>query len=110
MTLEENINRYKEKIQNCNSKVYEFIYGVERYKQEKKEYTQLINWLHELQKARVLLKTTYDFLKTAEKNPYVKDVLSMLIYYDGEICDGYCLMDDIKKYFDEFDPERRTDE
>ena len=52
MTLEESINYYKEKAQNCNSRVNEFIYGVKRCKQEKEEYTQLINWLHELQERR----------------------------------------------------------
>jgi len=73
--------------------------------EQQEEYEKRFN---ELQRARTLLKATHDFLKAAKRNPYVEDVLSMLIYYD-EAYDGYCLMDDIEKYFDEF-VERRTDE
>jgi hypothetical protein len=79
-------------------------------KDKKQEQSEMIQCeqLRELQRARTLLKATHDFLKAAKRNPYVEDVLSMLIYYD-EAYDGYCLMDDIEKYFDEF-VERRTDE
>lgn len=75
--------------------------------EQQKEYEKQFS---ELQRAKVLLKATLDFLKAAKRNPYVADVLSMLIYYDEANCDGYCLMDDIEKYFDEFDTERGTDE
>lgn len=70
--------------------------------EQQEEYEKQFN---ELQRARVLLKATHDLLKAEKRNLHVKDVLSMLIYYDG-----YCLMEDIENYFDEFDTERRNDE
>lgn len=61
----------------------------------------------ELQRARVLLKATYDLLKAA-KYMHIEDALRILVHYDEADCDGYCLMEDIENYFDEFDAERRT--
>ena len=75
------------------------------YTNRKDTCEQLAKWFQELQRARVLLKATHDLLKAANG-----DVLTILVHYDEADCDGYCLMDDIEKYFDEFDPERRTDE
>lgn len=76
-------------------------------KDKKQEQSEMIKCeqLRELQRARVLLKATHDLLKAEKRNLHVKDVLSMLVYYDG-----YCLMEDIENYFDEFDAERRTDD
>ena len=71
---------------------------------------EYIERFRELQRARVLLKATLDLLKAAERNPYVEDVLSMLVHYDDAYCDGSCLMEDIENYFDKFDAERITDE
>ena len=90
-------------IGNYNDALEMGIKALEQQKEYEKQFS-------ELQRARTLLKATLDFLKAAKRNPYVENVLSMLIYYDEANCDGYCLMDDIEKYFDEFDPERRTDE
>jgi hypothetical protein len=44
---------------------------------------------------KVLLKATYDLLKKCSENPYVEDVMSSLVFYDGANCDGSCLMEDI---------------
>lgn len=63
----------------------------------------------ELQRARVLLKATHDFLK-ATKYVHVEDALRILVHYDEADCDGYCLLEDIENYFDEFNTERETDE
>ena len=41
---------------------------------------------------------------------YVLNLLSETIYYDEAECGGYCLMDDIKYWFDEFLSEDIDDE
>ena len=75
--------------------------------EQQEEY---VKRFRELQRARVLLKATLDLLKAAERNPYVEDVLSILVHYDDADCDGSCLMEDIENYFYEFDAERENDE
>ena len=42
-----------------------------------------------------LLKATYKLLKKCSENPYVEDIMSSLVFYDGTDCDGSCLMEDI---------------
>lgn len=94
---------YAEKVANIYEDMTEdYTLDSQRLHKCANEQRQLAEWLRELQRARVLLKATLDLLKAAERNPYVEDVLSMLIYYDDADCDGYCLMEDIKNYFDEF--------
>ena len=51
-TLEEAIRYYEEQATKCSNKVNEIILGPERCKQEKEEYTQLADWLRELQETR----------------------------------------------------------
>lgn len=71
---------------------------------------QLAAWLRELQRARVLLKSTHDLLEAADGSPYVEDVLAILVHYDGTDCEGRCLMEDIEYHFDEFGEERSADD
>jgi len=51
-TLEEAIRYYEEQAKKCNNRVNEIILGAERCKQDKEEYTQLADWLRELQERR----------------------------------------------------------
>ena len=53
-TLEEAIRYYEEQAKKCNNRVNEIILGAERCKQDKEEYTQLADWLRELQERREL--------------------------------------------------------
>ena len=76
---------------------HELVKTAEKYEQEAK-------WLEELSRARTLLKATHDLLEVAN-DTYVEDALSILIHYDDVDCDGYCLMEDIEYYFDEFPVE-----
>lgn len=55
-----------------------------------------------LDRAKVLLSATYGLLKEQEDSPYVLNILDTLINYDDTVCDGSCLKDDIKYWFDEF--------
>lgn len=110
MTLEKVIKQVEEVANIYDGMVNDSLHSQTLYKKRTNEYKQFTEWLRELQRARVLLKATHDLLKAAERNPYVEDVLSMLVYYDEANCDGYCLMEDIENYFDEFDAERRNDE
>lgn len=52
MTLEEAILYYEEQVKKCNNRVNEIILGAERCEQDKQEYTQLAEWLRELQERR----------------------------------------------------------
>ena len=42
----------------------------------------------------ILLRAAYDFLKTVDSTAHA-DALILGAYYDGNVCDGYCLMEDI---------------
>ena len=55
-----------------------------------------------LDRARTLLKASYDLLQKAEDSPYVENPLSLTVFYDEAECDGSCLKDDIEYWFDEF--------
>ena len=44
----------------------------------------------------ILLKAAYDLLKKCDDAPFVAEVVSETVFYDGADCDGYCLMEDIK--------------
>ena len=54
------------------------------------------------QRAEILLRATYNILKKCENSFYVLNVLEVTDVWDGVECDGFCLMEDIKDWFDEF--------
>ena len=58
--------------------------------------------LEALDRAKTLLKATYDLLQKADDSPYIENVLALTVEYDEAECDGSCLMDDIRYWFDEF--------
>ena len=58
-----------------------------------------------LDRARTLLKAAGALLKKQEDSYYVLNLLAETIYYDGAECDGFCLLDDIRYWFDEFTNE-----
>lgn len=64
------------------------------------------NYLQEaLNRARTLLKAAGTLLKKQEDSYYVLNLLAETIYYDEAECDGSCLLDDIRYWFDEFTDE-----
>ena len=54
------------------------------------------------QRAETLLRASYNILKKCKNSFYVLDVLAVTDVWDGAECDGHCLMEDIKDWFDEF--------
>lgn len=63
------------------------------------------NLLDALSRARTLLKAAGTLLKKQEDSYYVLNLLAETIYYDEAECDGSCLLDDIRYWFDEFTDE-----
>ena len=64
------------------------------------------NYLQEaLNRARTLLKAAGTLLKKQEDSNYVLNLLAETVYYDEAECDGSCLLDDIRYWFDEFTDE-----
>ena len=53
-----------------------------------------------LTRAIVLLKATYEMLKKQEESPIVLNILEQTEVWDGVECDGYCLKDEIKDWFE----------
>lgn len=53
---------------------------------------EVVDDLENLERAKVLLKATYEFLKKNEDDQFMVNT----IHYDDAECDGLCLMDDIK--------------
>ena len=49
-------------------------------------------------RAITLLKAAYHLLNKQKESFYVLDLLCETVFYDGEDCDGYCLIDDIEDY------------
>ena len=43
-----------------------------------------------------LLQAAYNLLRKQERSHIVLNLLTETVNYDGEDCDGYCLMDDIR--------------
>ena len=43
----------------------------------------------------ILLRAAYDLLKKCNEGHYVKNALEEVVSYDGTLCDGYCLANDI---------------
>lgn len=51
-------------------------------------------------RAVILLRACADLLDKQNKSPYVLDILSTLVEYDGDKCDGSCLLEDIVDYLE----------
>lgn len=51
-------------------------------------------------RAIVLLKATYEMLKQQEESPIVLNILEQTAVWDGVECDGHCLKDEIKDWFE----------
>jgi len=66
------------------------------------DHRQLAEWLNELKYSKVLLKATYDLLHKCDDSYYVLNVLEQTTVYDGVECDGYCLMEDIEAFMEEW--------
>ena len=49
----------------------------------------------------VLLNAVRELLEIQEKSGVVVDILSQSVYYDDTMCDGYCVLDDIRAYLEE---------
>ena len=58
-----------------------------------------------LNRAKTLLKAAGTLLKKQEDSYYVLNLLAETVCYDEAECDGYCLLDDIRYWFDEFTNE-----
>ena len=54
------------------------------------------------ERAKILLKATHDILKKCKDSYYVLNALEVTAIWDEAECDGYCLMEDIENYFDEY--------
>lgn len=64
------------------------------------------NYLQDaLYRAKILLKAAGDLLKKQKDSFYVLNLLAETVYYDEAECDGACLLDDIRYWFDEFTDE-----
>ncbi len=63
------------------------------------------NLLDALSRAKTLLKAAGTLLKKQEDSNYVLNLLTETVYYDEAECDGSCLLDDIRYWFDEFTNE-----
>lgn len=46
-------------------------------------------------RAYILLKACRDLLKKQRRSSYTLNLLEEPIYYDNQICDGLCLLEDI---------------
>ena len=60
------------------------------------------NLMDALNRARTLLKAAGTLLKKQEDSNYILNLLAETVYYDEAECDGACLVDDIRYWFDEF--------
>tara|TARA_Y100000310_G_C20673865_1_gene811748 strand:- start:657 stop:851 length:195 start_codon:yes stop_codon:yes gene_type:complete len=55
----------------------------------------------QLDRAKTLLKATFDLLEKQEDSVYVLNLLAEEIHYDNTLCDGCCLKSDIEYLLDE---------
>ena len=70
---------------------------------EKKDTEKNIDtYIQALDRAKTLLKATWNLLQKQNETIYVLNMLEELVYYDEAECDGNCLMDDINYWFEEF--------
>jgi hypothetical protein len=44
---------------------------------------------------RVLLRAAYDLLTKAAREHYISQATAIATFYDGTMCDGFCLREDI---------------
>ena len=78
---------------------------------EKKDTEKSIDtYIQALDRAKTLLKATWNLLQKQNETIYVLNMLEELVYYDEAECDGSCLMDDINYWFDEFCDEELGNE
>lgn len=63
-----------------------------------------------LNRARTLLKAAGKLLKKQEDSYSALNLLAETVYYDEAECDGLCLLDDIRYWFDEFTTENIDEE
>lgn len=68
------------------------------------------NLINALNRARTLLKAAGTLLKKQEDSNYILNLLAETVYYDETECDGCCLLDDIRYWFDEFTDENIDEE
>ena len=61
-----------------------------------------------LERAKTLLKATTDLLEKQEGNYYVLNLLEETVFYDGAVCRGSCLKNDIGHWFDELEEQTKT--
>lgn len=54
----------------------------------------------DIERAKILLKATYDLLKRQAESPFVLNILDETTVWDGVECDGYCLMEEIEECLD----------
>lgn len=59
-------------------------------------HRQLVVWLNELKRARILLKATHNLFEKQMESGYVLNLLSETVFYDESECEGHCLMEDIE--------------
>ena len=57
----------------------------------------------QIQRAVELLKASGELLKQADEGIYVKDAMEITVMYDEAECDGNCLMEDIRLFFEEIE-------
>ena len=107
MTIDDAIKHAEEvaKVNECECVEYSEVSPlyVSNCKKCAEDHRQLAEWLKELKYAKVLLKATYDLLKQCDDSYFVLNVLEQLVTYDEVVCDGYCLMEDIETFMEEWD-------
>jgi hypothetical protein len=52
----------------------------------------------DIERAKILLKATYDLLKRQDESPFVLNILEETTVWDGVECDGCCLMEEIEEF------------
>lgn len=66
--------------------------------------------MNELERAKVLLKATYQLLTKQTESVFVLNLLEETIVYDGNECDGSCLLEDIEDWLYEADVEMEEED
>ena len=106
LNLEDAIKHAEEvaKVNECECVEYSEVSPlyVSNCKKCAEDHYQLAEWLKELKYARVLLKAAYEIFKQCDDSYYVLNVLEQTTVYDGVECDGYCLMEDIEVFMEEW--------
>ena len=107
MTIDDAIKHAEEvaKVNECECVEYSEVSPlyVSNCKKCAEDHRKLARWLKELKYARVLLKATHELLSKCDDSSYVLNVLEQTTVYDGVECDGYCLMENIEAFLEEWD-------